>query len=123
MIPYLYVMAGAAAGGLARYVVGSFIQKSAHLRFPIGTFVVNVTGCFLIGLVMTWFSDRHDPNPNLRLLLVTGVLGGYTTFSSFAWESFVAVEERALWTGVLNLVGSVVAGYIAVVLGAWLARR
>jgi CrcB protein len=120
---YLFVMTGAAAGGLARYVIGSFIQERAHLRFPIGTFVVNVTGCFLIGLLMTWFSDRHDPNPNLRLLLVTGMLGGYTTFSSFAWESFVAVEERAFWTGMINLVSSVAAGYCAVVLGAWLARK
>ena len=122
MIPYLYVMAGAAAGGLARYVIGNFIQKSAHLRFPIGTFVVNVTGCFLIGLLMTWFSERHDPNPNLRLLLVTGMLGGYTTFSSFAWESFEAIDKEQIWIGLANIVLSVVLGYLAVWCGSWVAR-
>jgi CrcB protein len=89
---YLLVMLGAALGGLARYVVGTAILQRFTARFPenvfpLGTVVVNVTGCFLIGILMSLFVAHGDPNPGLRLLLVTGVLGGYTTFSS-SWESF-----------------------------------
>ena len=92
-------MLGAALGGLARYVVGTAVlQRSRAFPenvFPLGTLVVNVTGCFLIGILMPLFTERGEPRPNLRLLLVVGVLGGYTTFSSFAWESFQAIEKAA----------------------------
>jgi CrcB protein len=110
-------------GGVARYAVSNLVMQRFPIRFPLGTFVVNVTGCFLIGLLMTWFTERGEPHPAARLLLVTGVLGGYTTFSSFAWESFSAVEGRNFWIGLGNLAGSVIAGYLAVWCGAWLARR
>jgi CrcB protein len=120
---YLFVMVGAAAGGLARYVVGTQVMQRFPVRFPLGTFVVNITGCFLIGLLMAWFTERGEPHPGARLLLVTGVLGGYTTFSSFGWESFQAIESRNYWIGLGNLLGSVIAGYCAVWCGAWLARR
>jgi len=124
---YLLVMLGAALGGLARYVAGTAVLQRFTARFPenvfpLGTVVVNVTGCFLIGILMTLFVERSDPNPNLRLLLVTGFLGGYTTFSSFAWESFEAIEKEQIWIGLANIVVSVVLGYLAVWCGAWLAR-
>ena len=92
-------------------------------RFPLGTLVINVTGSFLIGLLMTLLTDRLDWNPNLRLLLVTGFLGGFTTFSSLEWESYEALRQGARWIGLLNIVGSVVAGYTAVWLGALIAER
>jgi CrcB protein len=120
---YLLVLAGAAAGGLARYVISAAIMQRVPGRFPLGTLVVNVTGCFLIGVLMSLFTERGAPHPNLRLLLVTGVLGGYTTFSAFAWESFEAMEEGSLWIGLANLAGSVVLGYLAVWCGVWLIRR
>ena len=124
---YLLVMLGAALGGLSRYLVGSVVLQRFNARFPenvfpVGTVVVNVTGCFLIGILMTLFVARADPNPNLRLLLVTGVLGGYTTFSSFAWESFEAIEKEQMWIGLANILLSVVLGYLAVWCGAWVAR-
>jgi CrcB protein len=124
---YLMVMLGAALGGLARYIAGTAMLQRFNARFPenvfpVGTIVVNVTGCFLIGILMTLFISRGDPNPNLRLLLVTGVLGGYTTFSSFAWESFEAIEKETVWIGLANIVLSVVLGYLAVWCGALLAR-
>ena len=122
MSKYLVVMLGAAVGGLARYVAGSVIFARYSSRFPVGTILVNLTGCFLIGVLMTRFMDRGDPNPTLRLLLVTGVLGGYTTFSSFAWESFEAIEKDRAWVGLANIVISVAGGYAAVWLGAMLAR-
>ena len=122
MTRYLMVMLGAALGGLARYVAGSVVFGRYSSRFPLGTVIVNITGCFLIGILMSRFMDRGDPNPTLRLFLVTGILGGYTTFSSFAWESFEAIDKDRAWVGLLNIVISVIGGYIAVWLGATLSR-
>jgi CrcB protein len=124
---YLIVMLGAALGGLARYAAGTAVLQRFTARFPenvfpLGTLVVNVTGCFLIGILMTLFIARGDSHPHLRLLLVTGVLGGYTTFSSFAWESFEAIEKEQVWIGLANITLSVVLGYLAVWCGAWLVR-
>jgi CrcB protein len=123
MTRYLLVMLGAALGGLARYVIGTAVMQRFTGRFPLGTLVVNVTGCFLIGILLPLLTERGAPRPNLRLLLVVGVLGGYTTFSSFAWESFQAVDEGSRWIGFANVALSVILGYLAVWCGALLARR
>jgi CrcB protein len=123
MTRYLLVMLGAALGGLARYVIGTAVMQRFTGRFPLGTLVVNVMGCFLIGILMPLLTERGEPRPNLRLFLVVGVLGGYTTFSSFAWESFQAVDESSRWIGFANLALSVILGYLAVWCGALLARR
>jgi fluoride exporter len=123
MTRYLLVMLGAALGGLARYVIGTAVMQRFTCRFPLGTLVVNVTGCFLIGILLPLLTERGEPRPNLRLLLVVGVLGGYTTFSSFAWESFQAVDEGSRWIGFANLALSVILGYLAVWCGALLVRR
>jgi CrcB protein len=120
---YLMVMLGAAAGGLARYVIGAAVMQRFTGRFPLGTLVVNVSGCFLIGILMTRFTERGDPHPNLRLLLVVGVLGGYTTFSSFAWETVQSFADGSRVVGLLNIALSLILGMIAVWCGAWLARR
>ena len=85
--------------------------------------MVNVTGCFLIGLIMTLLTERLQPHPNWRLALVVGFLGGYTTFSSFEWETFAAVRSGGFWIGMANIVGSVIFGYAAVWLGSILARK
>jgi CrcB protein len=123
MTRYLLVMLGAALGGLARYVIGTAVMQRFTGRFPLGTLVVNVTGCFLIGILLPLLTERGEPRPNLRLLLVVGVLGGYTTFSSFAWESFQAMDEGSHWIGFANVALSVILGYLAVWCGALLVRR
>ena len=123
MTRYFMVMLGAALGGLARYVIGSAVMQRFGGRFPLGTLVVNVTGCFLIGILLPLLTERGQPRPNLRLLLVVGVLGGYTTFSSFAWESFQAIDEGSRWIGFANVALSVILGYLAVWCGALLVRR
>ena len=123
MTRYFMVMLGAALGGLARYVIGTAVMQRFGGRFPLGTLVVNVTGCFLIGILLPLLTERSEPRPNLRLLLVVGVLGGYTTFSSFAWESFQAVDEGSRWIGFANVALSVILGYLAVWCGALLVRR
>jgi fluoride exporter len=123
MTRYLMVMLGAATGGLARYVIGTAVMQRFTGRFPLGTLVINVSGAFLIGVLMTRFTERGDPHPALRLLLVVGFLGGFTTFSSFAWETLQAVAEGSRVVGFMNIALSLILGMMAVWFGAWLARR
>lgn len=120
---YLVVLAGAGLGGLARYVAGSWIMVKYGGRFPLGTFLINVSGSFLIGALMTLFTERFQPHPNWRLFLVVGVLGGYTTFSSFEYETYQSVRDGAGWMGMLYLTSSVALGYLGVWLGALLTAR
>lgn len=117
------VMLGGAAGSLARYVLGTAIMTRLGPRFPWGTFVVNVSGSFLIGVLMTLLTDRLHADPNWRLVLVVGFLGGYTTFSSFEWETFSLVSGGSWVLAGLNIAGSVMFGYAAVWLGALLAAK
>ena len=123
MDKYLVVLAGAGLGGLARYVAGTWIMAKYGGRFPLGTFVINVTGAFLIGVLMTLLTQKFHPHPNWRLFLVVGILGGYTTFSSFEYETFQAVRVGERWLGLLYLAGSVILGYLGVWLGSILAAR
>ena len=120
---YLVVLAGAGLGGLARYALGVWIMAKSGGRFPLGTFLINISGSFLIGLVMTLLTERLHPHPNWRLFLVVGVLGGYTTFSSFEYETLQTVRDGARWMGLFYVAGSVLFGYVAVWLGAFLAAR
>jgi len=120
---YVVVLAGAGLGGLLRYTLGTWIMAKYGGRFPLGTFVINVSGAFLIGLLMTMLTERMQPHPNWRLFLVVGVLGGYTTFSSFEYETYQAVRDGARAMGLLYVTGSVLAGYLAVWLGASLIAR
>ena len=120
---YLMVMLGGATGSLARYVIGTAIMNRVGGRFPLGTVFINLSGSFLIGFLMTVLTERSIPNPNWRLLLVVGFLGGYTTFSSFEWETLGLMRDGAGWLALLNAVGSVVTGYVAVWLGALAGRR
>lgn len=117
------VLAGAGLGGLARYVAGTWVMAKYGGRFPLGTFVINVSGSFLIGVLMTLFTERLSPHPNWRLFLVVGILGGYTTFSSFEYEAYQAVRDGARWMGMLYVTGSVLVGYLGVWLGALLTAR
>jgi CrcB protein len=121
---YLLILLGGGAGSLSRYVIGSALVTRYGTRLPIvGTMTINVTGSFLIGILMTLITERFAANQNLRPLLVIGFLGGYTTFSSFEWETYSAIRDGGFWIGIFNIVGSVTLGYAAVWLGAMLARR
>ncbi len=120
---YLMVLLGGGVGALARYVLGTAIAARIGGRFPLGTLVINVSGSFLMGLLMTLLTERLQPHPNLRLLLIVGFLGGYTTFSSFEYETFRAMQDGGKWIGLVNVVGSVTLGYIAVWIGAEIVGR
>ena len=117
------VLVGGGSGALLRYVLGAAIMQRYGGLFPLGTFVINVSGSFLIGLLMTVLTERLQPHPYWRLLLVVGFLGGYTTFSSFEYETLQAVRQGSRWMASLNVIASVVLGYVAVWLGSFLAGR
>jgi CrcB protein len=112
-------------GGLTRYALGTWIMVRSGGRFPLGTFLINISGAFFIGLLMAILTERFQPHPNWRLFLVVGVLGGYTTFSSLEYETLQAARDGEHWMALLYAAGSVLLGYLAVWLGAFLgaARR
>jgi fluoride exporter len=112
------VLVGGALGSLARFVLSTAIMMRLGGRFPFGTVFINISGSFLIGLSMTLLTERAQFNPNWRFLLVVGFLGGYTTFSSLQWETLSLTREGAWWLGLLNALGSLIVGYVAVWLGA-----
>ena len=120
---YLAVMAGAALGGLARYLVAQAVLPLAAGRFPWATLIVNITGCFAIGLLMSLYTSAAAVHPNWRLFCVTGVLGGFTTFSAFGWDTYDAMRSGSRLVGIANVAASVLGGYGAVVLGARIASR
>ncbi len=120
---YVLVMLGGGLGSLARYAAGLAIMTRFGGRFPLGTMVINVTGSFLIGLSMVLLTERLQPHPNYRLLLVVGFLGGYTTFSSFEYETLALIRGGSTWLGLANVLGSVLFGYAAVWLGTVLVSR
>jgi len=120
---YLVIVVGAGLGGLLRYLASMWIMGRTGGIFPAGTFVINLSGSFLIGLTMTLFTERFQPHPNLRLFLTVGLLGGYTTFSTFEYETLQAARGGGRWVAPLYALGSVVFGYLAVWLGAAIATR
>lgn len=113
---------GGALGAIARYQVVVMIQARIPVGFPLGTFVVNISGCLVMGVVTTLLTERLVVHPNWRVLIPIGFLGSYTTFSTFELETFRAVNEGGWLIGAANVVGSVLAGYVALWLGVILAR-
>jgi CrcB protein len=119
---YAMIALGGAVGSIARYQLALMIQTRIPAGFPWGTFVVNITGCLVMGIAMTLISARLVVHPNWRFLIPIGFIGGYTTFSTFEFETFRAVTEGSWMIGAANVVGSVAAGYVALWLGVVLAR-
>src|SRR5450631_885506 len=112
---------GAGIGANARYWLGGWIHGKYLTPFPWGTFVVNVSGCVGIGLAMGWLGTAQTSAP-WRLLIVVGLLGGYTTFSSFSWETLRLIEARNFTTALVYVLGSCLAGLVGTFLGAALSR-
>ncbi|MCK6463972.1 MAG: fluoride efflux transporter CrcB [Phycisphaerae bacterium] len=117
----LAVAVGGAAGSALRYLFSGWVQGRA-IGFPWGTLAVNVSGCLLIGFLATRF-DAAAVDPRLRAAVLIGVLGGYTTFSSFSWETLKLVQSGQFARAMGNVLGSVGLCMIAVYAGCWLARR
>lgn len=113
---------GGAIGAIARYRMAAAIQARVPVGFPYGTFVVNVTGCLIMGFVTALVAERLVVHPNWRFLILIGFAGAYTTFSTFELETFRAVSERAWLVAGANAAGSVLAGYVALWAGFVAAR-
>jgi CrcB protein len=116
------VVAGAGIGGGLRYAVGGWIAERWGASFPWGTFVVNITGAFLLGLVMALSVERSMIPPAWRLFLGVGILGGYTTFSTLSYESIALMQRGLVAQGALNMFGSALAGLVAVLAGVVVGR-
>jgi len=122
LINTVYIFLGAGLGGVCRYWISNGIHWMVGRQFPYGTFVVNVSGCFLMGLLFILLLERFDGNgPELRSLILIGLLGGYTTFSSFSIESINLLENGEWLSGFLNISLSVIfciaASWLGVILG------
>ncbi len=113
---------GGFLGAIVRYGMGLWIGQRWGRTFPLGTFVINVSGTFLIGLLMPLLTERFIMNPQWRLLLVVGFLGAYTTFSTFEYETGALLRDSEYLYASLNIVLSVAAGFIALKLGEMLAK-
>jgi len=118
----LLVAVGGAVGSVARYLMASSIQTATGWDFPIGTVLVNILGCFLIGILYVLLVARHDPRHDLRALLMVGVMGGFTTFSSFSLETVTMAMSGNFGGATLNVVISVAACLVGTILGVTLAR-
>ena len=111
---------GGALGALARFGVGTWINsRLPGSSFPWGTFVINASGSFILGLAATLLAERFLVNANIRPFVTIGFVGAYTTFSTFEYES---LQLGSSWQAFANLMGSVIVGYGCVWLGAFLAR-
>jgi fluoride exporter len=115
----LTVAIGGAFGAVARYLLYLSPLSSIFPNFPFPTFFINITGSILIGFILTKF----EANETLRLLLVSGFLGAYTTFSTFEFEAFQLTQTKQLLTAFLYVALSFAVGFIGVASGIWLAKR
>ncbi len=117
----LLVGAGGFLGSIGRYLIQQFIQGKVATTFPFGTLAVNVTGCFIIGLIFA-FTLKGQVNDSWRLFLVTGICGGYTTFSAFSMESIALFRSGELMYGFSYIAGSVLLGLLATFAGISLVK-
>ncbi|MEO7833785.1 MAG: fluoride efflux transporter CrcB [Ginsengibacter sp.] len=108
----LLVGLGSFIGGISRYLVTVFIQNKFLSTFPFGTLAVNIIGCFLIGIIYG-FSDKGSLNPDWRIFLATGIMGGFTTFSSFSNETVSMLRDALYWPAFSYIALSVIIGLAA----------
>jgi fluoride exporter len=118
----LLVALGGAIGSAARYALAGLVHRFASPYFPFGTFAVNVVGCLLFGLVFAISEQRFTLGPQLRSFLLVGVLGGFTTFSSFTFETFQLLRDGELLLAGVNAIGQVVIGLGTFWIGTMIVR-
>ena len=118
----LFVFLGSGFGGSLRYLLGGWIQNALGSRFAYGTITINTSGSFLIAVIMTISVNSDLIGPDLRLALTTGIMGGYTTYSTFNYETIAFFQQGAVLVGVANVLVTVVACLMAGGLGVVLGR-
>jgi CrcB protein len=107
---------GSFIGGILRYLLSQFVQSKFLSAFPFGTLIVNIIGCFLIGMVFG-LTDRGTLTPEWRLFLATGLIGGFTTFSAFSFETVGLLRDGQLLYASAYIVGTVIIGLLATFIG------
>jgi fluoride exporter len=118
----LLVASGGAIGSVARYLVGVLMTRAFGVNFPYGTLTVNVIGGFLMGLFIGIMARRLEGSMDLRLFVAVGIMGGFTTFSSFSLDVAVLWERGELGTALIYILASVILSIAALFFGLWLAR-
>lgn len=119
---YLWIALGAIVGASARYFLSGFVARSYSATFPYGTLLINLTGSFVLGFFLIYSSERVLLDPRWRLLVAVGFCGSYTTFSSYAFESFALMEQGQWLMMSINILLSNAFCLAAVLAGAALAR-
>jgi CrcB protein len=119
---FLSVAAGGSLGAVARYAVSLVVARFWTHEFPLATLLINVSGCFVLGFFSTLAADRISIDPSWRLFVATGFVGAYTTFSTFEYETARLTEAGTMIWAAVNVLVSVVAGFLAVRLGIAFAR-
>jgi len=115
--PMLWVGAGGFLGANARYLLGGWIADRWGTAFPLGTFVINITGSFVLGLFLAFAEERSWLSPDYRLAFAIGFVGAYTTFSTFSYETIRLLQDGAYGFAAANVIGSVVLGIISAFAG------
>ena len=114
---YIMVGIGGALGSLARFSLGRIVSEKARTAFPLGTFIINITGAFLLGIVST-----IGLNGNIYILLADGFLGAYTTFSTFMYEGFNLFQDNEKMNAFTYILGSLIIGIVGFVIGVEIAK-
>lgn len=122
MEKFIVISIGAVLGANARYWLSGWAAEKFGAAFPFGTLLVNLTGSLVMGFFITIISERFVVDPYWRLFIVIGFLGAYTTFSTYTYESIALLLAGQIGLGLLNLVGSSLAGTLAVTIGILLGR-
>ncbi|HOW91785.1 MAG TPA: fluoride efflux transporter CrcB [Anaerolineaceae bacterium] len=122
MDKFLLISAGAVLGANARYWIGTWAAEKWGSAFPYGTLLINLSGSLLLGVFMALTAERAVIDPRIRLLVATGFLGAYTTFSTFTYESVSLLLKGAVVPGLLNALGSTALGLLAVAAGIWIGK-
>ena len=122
MREFLLIGGGAVLGANARYWLTSLFADRFGTLFPYGTLVINITGSFLLGFVLVLISNRVTVNPGFRLLVGTGFLGAYTTFSAFSYDTIALLERGDIMPATVNAVTSLLGSLFAAYLGVMLAQ-
>ncbi|MBW6472945.1 MAG: fluoride efflux transporter CrcB [Anaerolineaceae bacterium] len=118
----LWISIGAVLGANLRYWVGDWAAQRFGSSFPYGTLLINLSGSFLLGLIVSVNMENFIIDPRLRLLLTIGFLGSYTTFSTYAYESIAIISQGQWGLGLFNLLGSSLLGALFAILGIWLGK-
>ena len=119
---YLLIAIGGALGAIARYQVGALAAQRFSMRFPVGTLIINLSACLIIGFSIEFLNRHTNISPAWRFLIPVGFIGAYSTFSTFEWEIWMDFTLGAFWIGIVYMVISLVAGLVAVAIGSAIAR-